>query len=278
MALFTGKTVFITGASSGIGAALAVEFVREGARVAAAARRKDRLDALCAQIAVEGGEAIALACDVCDRTSIDAAVAQTVDRFGGIDIVVANAGFGVSGFLPNLSSDDFRRQFETNFFGVVDTLYAALPHLERTQGCFAVVSSVMGRVGLPASGPYNASKFALCGLCESIYYDLTERGVAVVCIDPGLVESEFRSVKNDGTATDSPDPAPRWLVMPRAKAARQIVRGIHRRTPEFVVTGHGKLICFVSRHFPRTLRYALRAFTKGRIARVEAAKRGPGAR
>lgn len=271
---FEGKSVLITGASSGIGAAVALEFAHQGARTALAARRTDRLEEVVARIEKDGGEAIALSCDVTDATAIQAAVTETVARFGCLDVVLANAGFGVSGPAHKLGTADFRRQFETNVFGVLDTLYAALPHLEASHGRFGVVGSVMGRLGMPASAPYCASKFAVVGLAESLYYDLADRGVSVTCINPGIVESEIRSVNNRGEYTGKPDPAPRWIVMAPDKAARQMVHALWKRKPEIVVTGHGKLIVFAARHLPRTTRAALRLATRNRIDKVQKAKRG----
>ena len=276
MPRFQDQVVFITGASSGIGAATALEFAREGARVAIAARRLDRLDGVKAGIEALGGTALALACDVTDRASVDKAVAETVAAYGRIDVVLANAGFGVSGAATKLSTEDYRRQFETNVFGVIDTVHATLPHLRESRGRLAIVSSVMGRVGLPASGPYCASKFALVGFAESIYYDLAEVGVSVTCINPGVVSSEIRTLNNRGEHTGRKDPAPQYLVMSTKVAARKMVRAIHRRTPEFTFTGHGVLVASLNRHFPRSTRFLIRQLSKGRMARVEKLKRGEG--
>ena len=125
----TATRIIITGASSGIGAALAREFARRGARLALGARRLDRLQALRTELEAAGSEVVVAACDVRDRASLDRLVAEAVARFGGLDIVVANAGFGVSGRFDALSVDDYRRQFDTNVLGVLRTLHAALPAL-----------------------------------------------------------------------------------------------------------------------------------------------------
>lgn len=272
--LFAGKVVFVTGASSGIGAAVAVEFARHGAKVALAARRTERLAEVEEVISKMGGDVIALCCDVTDRVSVDAAVSATVSAFGRIDVVLANAGFGVSGDMGKLETVDYRRQFETNFFGVLETIYATLPHLEASKGRLGIVSSVMGRVGAPGSAPYCASKFALVGLAESIYYDLAERGVSVSCINPGIVASEIRSVNNQGVYTGKPDRVSSRIKMPTETAARHIVVGLYRRRAEFVITGHGKLVIFASRHFPGTTRLVIRMASRGRLEKIEERKRG----
>ncbi len=273
--LFDGKSVFITGASSGIGAALAVEFAKHGAKVALAARRKDKLESVQKAVQESGGEAICLACDVNDRSSLDAAVAQTIEAFGGIDVAVANAGFGVSGSFTKLNTEDFRRQFDTNFFGVVDTIYAVLPHLLESKGRLGIVSSVLGKLGSPATAPYCASKFALCGLSESIYYDLADKGVSVTCLNPGIVESGFRRVDNQGVYhPDATDPAPKLLCVRADVAARAMLRTLYKRRCDTTITGHGKVFVFFHGHFPRTFRFLARMLTKGRLDKVEKSKRG----
>lgn len=272
--LFADKTAVITGASSGIGAALAEAFAREGANLSLLARRADRLDGIKRQCEQLGAKVLAMTADVRDRGALDAAFAQTAGQFGGVDVAIANAGYGVSGPFQKMDTAAFREQFDTNVFGVIDTIYAALPHLAERQGRVAVVGSIMGRAGMPASGPYTASKFAVVGLAESLDYDLAASGVSMTLINPGLVASEIRSVNNRGEFTGKKDPAPQFLVMPADKAARQMVRAIHRRRFELVVTGHGKLTVFAARHFPRTLRFALRRLSRGRLDKIQEAKRG----
>jgi len=266
---FEGKSVFITGASSGIGAALALEFAREGAYVILAARSLDRLGDVQSQIELEGGRALSVACDVTDRASLDRAVAEAVAMRKGLDVVVANAGFGVAGVLTKLSTDEYRRQFDTNFFGVLDTIYATLPHLQASKGRLGVVSSVMGRMGMPGTSPYCSSKFALCGLLESIDYELADLGVSVTCINPGVVASNFRRTDNLGQIhTERNDPAPAWLIVPTETAARDIVNALYKRKFEAIITGHGKVLCWATRHFPGLTRALLRRILRGRAEKM----------
>lgn len=273
MASLKGKAVFITGASSGIGAALAREFATQGARVALAARRVDRLRAVREAIETNGGEAVAAPCDVTRRDELDGAVAEAVARFGGLDIVVANAGFGVTGPVERLSLAEYRRQFDVNFFGLVDTLYAALPALEASRGCFAVVSSVLGRVPSPAYSAYVASKHAVTGFAESVRFDLHHRGVAVALLEPGVVTSEFRHVDNAGQYQPRGEDPAGWLSVPTGRAARAMVRAIRRRAPETVITGHGKAIVWAYRHFPWVVRRAARFATRKGTDAIERRRR-----
>ena len=271
---FKGKRAFITGASSGIGAALSLALASEGAKVSLAARREKNLKQVLNDIEAIDGTAISCVCDVTDRQSIEKAIEHTNETFGGIDLAIANAGFGVNGLFENLSTDDFRRQFNTNVYGVIDTVYSVLPHLRKSKGQLGIISSVMGRVGFPASSAYCASKFALCGLAEALYYEFAEADVAVTLINPGIIESNFRSVDNFGVYREGmKDPAPAFLTMPVEKAAQDILKAIYKRKFEAVITGHGKVITWCARHFPRSSMFAGRMLTRGRLKEVEKRKR-----
>lgn len=265
MKRFQDKVIMITGASSGIGAETARQLAKEGAKVALLARRSDKLDVVCKGIEDSGGIALACVADVTDKASLDAAVSMVVEKFGHLDIVVANAGSGIAGPIYKLDVEDFRRQFETNFFGVLNTIYAVLPHLKESRGQLGLLGSVAGLMGTPDSSPYNASKFAIVGLAESIYYDLSRWGVAVTLINPGFVKSEIRHINNKGELTDKPDPVPSWLVLPTEKAAKNIINALHRRKPEVIVTFHGKVFSWLKRFVPGLTRWGIRTMTKGRL-------------
>lgn len=257
--------VFITGGSSGIGAALGQELAARGHRVVLASRDLVRLQAVRDAICQQGGWAALVRCDVTDDASLAHAVYLALDRLGGLDVVVANAGFGVVGPVEALVLDDFRRQFETNVFGVLRTVKAALPALKASRGTVVLMGSVSGYLAVPGSAPYCMSKFAVRALAECLRGELRPYGVGVVLISPGFVESNIRRVDNQGVFhPESPDPVPSWLIMPAGKAARKMARAIARRKPELVLTGHGKLAVFLSRHFPRLTRWlASRARARG---------------
>ncbi|MBI4635117.1 MAG: SDR family oxidoreductase [Candidatus Rokubacteria bacterium] len=261
MASFDGQVILITGASAGIGAALAREFAREGAAVALAARRVDRLEALASEIRRQGRRAIAIGCDVTRDGDLERAVETTRGALGKIDVLVANAGFGVVGNLETLALDDYRRQLETNVFGVLRTIYAGLEDLKKTRGRLVIIGSVSGHLGLPGSSPYAMSKFAVRALAQSLGFELSPAGVSVTLISPGFVESELRQVDNRGVLhPEREDGAPPWFVMSTARAARQIVAAAAARRRETVITTHGKFAVLLQRLAPWLLVWGVRRF------------------
>ena len=264
---FAGSAVFITGASSGIGAALALEFAREGADVVLAARRRDRLESLAAEIGAIGRRAVVAPCDVTREGDLERAAAVGRAALGKLDVVVANAGFGVTGLLERLSLDDYRRQLETNVFGVLRTIYATLEDLKKSRGRLVVIGSVSGHIAVAGSSAYSMSKFAVRGLAASLGHELAEHGASVTLISPGFIESEIRQVDNRGVrrAEKSAPPIPAALVMATPTAARKIVSAVARRRREVVITGFGKAAVLLQRHLPGLLAAIIRRFAiKGR--------------
>jgi short-subunit dehydrogenase len=178
-------------------------------------------------------------------------VAESARRWGKLDVAIANAGFGVVGAFRDLSTADYRRQLETNVFGVLRTLYAALPEIEKTRGNMVIVGSVAGWVASPNASPYAMSKFALRALSDAITPELALTGVTLTLISPGFVESDIRRTDNQGAVhAGAADPIPAWLVMPVEKAARQILRAVARGKTEAIITGHGKVLVAIERFTP----------------------------
>ena len=190
---------------------------------------------------------------------MEQALAAARTAFGRVDVLVANAGFGVVGNVERLTLDDYRRQFETNVFGVLRTVWAGLDDVKRSRGRVVLIGSVSGHVATPGSSPYAMSKFAVRALAEALGHELARHGVSVTLISPGLVDSEIRRVDNAGRLSDrAPEPIPSRLVMPTARAARQIVNAVARRRREAVITAHGRATVFLSRHAPWLLATLIR--------------------
>jgi len=257
---FRDKVVLITGASSGIGEELGWQLSQAGAKLTLAARRAELLQALAERIAAEGKpKPLAVACDVTRDGDLERAVAETVRHWGKLDVAIANAGFGVVGALRKLSLDDYRRQFETNVFGVLRTIYAALPEIEKTRGNIAIMGSISGWGATPGVSPYSMSKFALRALANSITPELWLRGVTVTLISPGFVDSNIRRVDNQGKFHPrAKESVPAWLVMRTDKAVRQMLRAVARGRREVLITGHGKILVALERFAPWLLRAANR--------------------
>ncbi len=257
---FTGRSVLITGASSGIGEELALQLAGHGALLTLAARRTERLERLAAQLEAAGRpRPLTVVCDVTREGDPERAVAACIGRYGRLELVFANAGFGVVGSFAQLSVDDYRRQFETNVFGVLRTLYAALPEVRKARGQLVLTGSVAGWTASPGTSPYAMSKFAVRALANAITPELARDGVRVTLISPGFVESEIRRVDNQGRLQDRAlDPIPRWLVMERTRAVRQMLTGVARGRREVIITGHGKLVVALERFLPWVIRAASR--------------------
>jgi len=162
------KVVFITGASSGIGEALAREYYKRGYRLVLCARRMERLTKLSQELGGPGS-ALALECDVCNEESLKQSVEKTLKHFGQIDVVIANAGFGIAGRFEKLSIEDYRRQFETNVFAVIATVQQTLQSLKKSRGSLVLVGSANSYVSEPKKTPYCMSKFAVKALADGLY-------------------------------------------------------------------------------------------------------------
>jgi NADP-dependent 3-hydroxy acid dehydrogenase YdfG len=193
------RTAVITGASSGIGEACARAFSRAGLHVVLAARRADRLGQIAADITAGGaagsGAATAVPCDVTDPDQVERVVATALDTTGRLDVMVCNAGLGYNGRLEETDAETMRRLMEVNYFGTFHAARAAVRHFRTTgTGHLFIVSSIVGRKGVPRMGAYAATKFAQVGLGESVRAELAGTGIHVTLVYPISTETEFRDV------------------------------------------------------------------------------------
>jgi len=193
-----GTVALVTGASSGIGEATARALAGEGAAVALAARRRDRLDGLAKRIEGDGGRVLVLETDVTDESQAVAAVEATVQQLGRLDIVINNAGLMLLGPIVGADVDEWRRMVELNVLGLMYVTAAALPHLlaaaeeaPRQVSDLVNVSSVAGRVARAGSGAYNATKWAVNAFSEALRQEVTERHLRVTLVEPGAVSTEL---------------------------------------------------------------------------------------
>jgi NAD(P)-dependent dehydrogenase (short-subunit alcohol dehydrogenase family) len=248
---FAGKVAWITGGGTGIGEAMALELARRGARVVVSGRRVQPLERVVAGCQAAGAEALAVVCDVTDEHSVKDAVAAIIARWGRLDVAIANAGYSVTGKIESLTLDDWRRQFDTNVFGLVATIQAALPELKKTRGRMVLIGSVAGTLATPGTGAYNASKYAVRAIGQTLAIELDGTGVSCTTVQPGFVESEIARVDRFGQHhAEWRDHRPSLLMWPAARAARVTIDAIYNREREFTFTGHGKLGVFLGSHTP----------------------------
>lgn len=183
------KTIFITGCSTGIGHEAALDLVKRGHRVIASCRKQADVEKLTAL----GLEAICMNID--DTVSIAAGFKELLNKTGGhLDVLINNAGYGQAGALEDLSREVLRAQYETNVFGLMDLTRLAIPVMRKQgQGRIINISSISGLIAMPFRGAYNSSKFALEGLTDTLRIELQASGIQVITIEPGPIESEFRT-------------------------------------------------------------------------------------
>ncbi len=237
---------------------MAYVYAEQGVSLALVARRADRLDEVAkrcrtlhasSQIHVETAVA-----DVTDFEGLKAAVVSLKSKLGTIDTVVANAGYAATGAVEKVPLETYRKQFDTNIFGVLHTLKATLPDVIASRGRVALVGSVNSHVSEPYKTPYCMSKFAIKALADALHFEMKPQGVSVTLFSPGIVESEIRRVSNEGTfRSDAQDLSPAWLRMPTMDAAREMVQAIERRKRWQIITGHARLIVFLNWLCPKLL-------------------------
>jgi NADP-dependent 3-hydroxy acid dehydrogenase YdfG len=198
--MLDGKVALVTGASSGIGAATAEALAGAGASVVLAARRADRLADLATRLSDKGATVLSVVLDVTDERACQAAVARTVDELGGLDILINNAGVMLLGLINQADTTDWTRMINTNLLGSMFMVHSSLPHLLARKGSIVQISSVAGRVVRAGGGAYAATKFGIGAFAESLRQEVTTKGVRVVVIEPGVVDTELREHITDQQA------------------------------------------------------------------------------
>jgi len=256
-----GKTVVITGASSGIGRAAALEFARRRGRLVLAARRTSLLDEVAAECRAIGAETTTVATDVTKREQCDALIAAA----GRVDILVNNAGFGTFESIERAPVEDFESMMTTNYLGTVYCTKAVLPQmLERRSGSIVIVASIAGMMGYSGMGGYCATKFALVGFAEALRDEVIGRGVQVALVCPGTTETDFflkaERTKMPGASRLIPGIAPERVARAIADAARD---GRYRRILPFSAALFMRLKEFSPRLAHAVFRSASRLLERG---------------
>jgi len=249
------NVVWITGASSGIGKAMAFEWARLGYKVVLSARRKELLEEIALEIKNSGGETLVVPVDIMEEKSIENAVQSIITTWGRLDIAVANAGFGVFGSIDKLTAKDWNRQLQGNVTGLALTVKYTLPHLKQNQGRIGLIGSIGAYLPNPNVGAYGASKAAVHSIGLTLQAELKGTGVSCTTIHPGFVVSEIARIDNEGVwHPERQDPRPSNLMWPTDKAAKVMVKAILKRRRNYVFTTHGRVLVYLQRWFPGLVR------------------------
>jgi short-subunit dehydrogenase len=263
MASMQGKTVVITGASSGIGEELAVVLASRGANLVLAARREEELARVAKRCEQAGGRALSVPTDVSDQESCRRMVDRAVEAFGGIDLLVNNAGITMWARLDEVTDLSlYERLMRVNYLSAVYCTYYALPHIKARKGLLVAVSSLTGKTGVPTRTAYAASKHAMQGFFDSLRVELLGTGVDVLVVSPGFVDTPIRSqaVGPDGKPMGKSRRDESRNTMDVHTCVAQIVRAMERRDRELVMTAQGKVGMFLKLVAPGLVdRFALRA-------------------
>lgn len=251
---FRNKTVLITGASSGIGMALAREFASLGANIVMGARGEDKLAELAAELATKGVETVYRRTDVSSQDDCKALVEAGVEKFGGIDVCICNAGISMRALYDDVDMSVIHRLMDVNFWGTAYTVKYALPYIQKSHGSIVGVSSVAGFHGLPGRTGYSASKYAMQGLLETIRIENLRKGVHVMIAAPGFTASNvrFSALTADGSPQGA-SPRQEDKMMTAEEAAHRIIRGVARRKREVVMDFNGKATKFIKKFCPSLL-------------------------
>jgi short-subunit dehydrogenase len=267
MAAYAGKVVVVTGASQGIGKALSLELAAQRPRLVLAARDEGALEEVAATGRARGAEALVVRTDVADEASCRALVQRTVEGFGGIDVLVNNAGMGMLARFEDVTDLSlYERLMRVNYLGSVYPTFYALPHLKRSRGQVVAVSSLAGLAGVPMRTAYAATKHAQIGFFDSLRVELMGTGVSVTVVAPYFVQSEIRrrSPGPDGRTVEA-SPVKEGEIMSAEECARRIVRAMEKRQRMLVMTLKGKLGRWVKLVVPGLVdRMAAAAVRKGR--------------
>ncbi len=246
-----GKVVVITGASSGIGKALAIECASRGAKLALAARRTERLLELEKEL--PGTEILSVKTDVSKEEDCKNLIKQTIQQYGKIDVLINNAGISMRALFADLDLEVMKRLMEVNFWGTVYCTKYALPHLLKSKGTVVGVISIAGYIGLPGRTGYSASKYAIRGFLDALRTENLKTGLHVMVTAPGFTASEVRQAALTANGSQQGEtPRDESKMMSSEECARHIAHAIVRKKRELILTfTEGKLTVFLGKFLPK---------------------------
>ncbi len=256
----TDRVIVITGASAGIGAAMAEAAAEARMHCVLAARREDKLEQVARRVRDAGREALVVAADVGKDDDVRRLVEQTVERFGRLDVMFANAGYGFLRPVADLSDDEHRQIFEANYFGTVRCIREALPIMQQAgRGHIVITSSIVGRVGLPLYAAYSATKAAQDALATALRVELEPLNIDLTAVYPIGTKTEFFEVSAKIGGRDAiSENTPEAFMQSPAHVARRIVKALRRPCPEVWPARWSRYGAALACMFPRLTRWALR--------------------
>lgn len=246
------KVIVITGASSGIGKALAFEFGRQGAKVVITGRNSQNLLEVSEELASKKIDNLSVVADVALEQDCQRVIAETITKYGKIDILINNAGISMRALFADLDVEVIKQVMDINFYGTVYMTKFALPYLIHTKGSIVGVSSIAGYRGLPGRTGYSASKFAMQGFLEALRTELLPQKVHVLVACPGFTKSNIRKVAlNKEGNIQGESPRDEDKMMSSEKVASYIYKAVKNRKRDLVLTSQGKLTVFLNKWLPK---------------------------
>jgi short-subunit dehydrogenase len=271
--IIAGSRILITGASQGIGKALAEAATAHGAKVLVCARQIDLLLGLAQQIRAKGGIIEVIQADITSPRDRQEMVATAEKAFGGLDILVNNAGIGATGHFADCGPERLRQLMEVNFFGVTETTRAFLPMLKKgNKPAIVNISSIAGKRGIPARSEYSASKFAVQGFSEALRAELAKDGIDVLVVCPGLTQTNFSQNMIEQKALVQLD---HMRGMSAEDVAAHTLNAIEKGYNEICLTFKGKMLVLVSRFFPWIADFVVKRKVRGLFKEEIAARTQP---
>jgi short-subunit dehydrogenase len=246
------KLVIVTGASSGIGRACAIEFANNGANLVLAARSAEKLEIIAKEIGLLGVEVLVVPTDVSKQEDCKVLVDKAIERFGKIDILVNNAGISMRAAFADLDLEVFKKVMDVNFWGAVYCTRYAIKSILENKGSVVGVSSIAGYKGLPGRTGYSSSKFAMHGFLEALRIENLKKDLHVLLACPGFTASNIRNtaLAADGSSQGE-TPRDEQKMMQPEEVAKAIVSAVIKRKDRITLTANGKLTVFLNKFFPK---------------------------
>ncbi len=248
----SNKVAIITGASSGIGKALAEVFSANGYSIVITGRNLERLNLVSEELQKSGANVLAVQADASVERDSERMVQETIDKFGRIDVLINNAGISMRALFSELELDVIKNVMDINFYGTVYATKYCLPEILKTKGSVIGISSIAGYRGLPGRTGYSASKFAMQGFLEALRTELLHKGVHVLVACPGFTASNIRkkALSADGSSQGE-SPRAEEKMMTSEEVAERIYKAVKSRKRDLVMTTQGKLTVFLNKWFPK---------------------------